>query len=132
MSIPAPHSSIPADQVRTEIRRRILDAAGDRVRTIYLHGSRAKGTARPRSDWDVVVVLREPVDDWIEASLCLAELFYDCPFAVDLQAFGADEFDADSAIPGTLAYSIARRGERLAEGARGTASGSSSSPICEN
>lgn len=112
--IPAePRIATSPDEIRDEIRRRILDAAGDRVLAIVLHGSRAKGTARARSDWDVAVVLRDPVEDWIAESLRLSALFYDCPFAVDLQVFGAAEIDEDSAVPGTLAYTLARRGEWL-------------------
>ena len=111
-SLPSSTALTPAD-VRAEIRRRILAAAGDRVLAIVLHGSRVRGTARKRSDWDVAVVLREPVDDWIAESLRLSAPFYDCPFAVDLQAFGEAEFRADSTVPGTLAFTVARRGEWL-------------------
>jgi uncharacterized protein len=103
----------PAAHVRDAIRRRLFDAADDRIVAIYLYGSRVKGTARPRSDWDVVVVLRDPVDDWIEEGLRLAALFYDAPFAVDLQTYGEREFRDDAEVPGTLAYAVARRGERL-------------------
>ena len=96
-----PPTTPPAPQVRDEIRRRLLDVAGDRIVAVYLHGSRAKGTARPRSDWDVVVVLRDPVDDWIDEGLRLAALFYDSPFAVDLQTYGEREFRDDAEVPGT-------------------------------
>jgi predicted nucleotidyltransferase len=101
------------DSVRNEIRERVLAAVRARARAIYLHGSRVDGTARPKSDWDVAVVLAEPVVDWPAESLRLAALFYSCPFAVDLQVFGEDEFCLDAAVPGTLPYAIARRGERL-------------------
>lgn len=102
-------------QVRDEIRARVLDAERDRVVAIYLHGSRAKGTARPRSDWDVAVVVRDRVDDWMVDSLRLAALFYACPFSVDLQVFDRDEFEADRTTPGTLPSIIARTGELLYE-----------------
>lgn len=98
-----------------EIRRLLLGAAGDRVVAIILHGSRATGAARTRSDWDIVVVLRDPVDDWIDEGLRLGALFYDHPFAVDLQVFGECEFRQDVAVPGTLAYAVSRRGELGAE-----------------
>ena len=113
MRVPHPPPAVPTPPVRDEIRRRLLDAVGDRIVAVYLHGSRVKGTARPRSDWDVVVVLRDPVDDWIDEGLRLAALFYECPFAVDLQAYGEREFRDDAEAPGTLAYAVSRRGERL-------------------
>ena len=105
---------LTADRIRDEIRQRLRDAVRNRARAIYLHGSRVKGTARPQSDWDVVVVLQDPVEDWAAESLRLAALFYSRPYAVDLQVFGDDEFTLDASIPGTLPYAISRRGERLA------------------
>ena len=102
-----------AQQIRDTIRRRILWAAGDRVGAVYLYGSRAKGTARPRSDWDVAVVFRDPVDDWPAESLRLSALFDACPFAVDLQVLDREEFDTYRTTPGTLPSILARTGERL-------------------
>lgn len=101
--------------VRDDIRSRLLRAEGDRVIAIYLFGSRAKGTARPRSDWDVGLVVRDPVDDWAEESLRIGALFYGSPFSFDLHVFDADEFEADRDIPGTLPRAITRHGELLYE-----------------
>jgi predicted nucleotidyltransferase len=112
----APSPGTPAltpAQVRAEIRDRLVEALGERLWAIYLFGSRVKGTARARSDWDVAIVLREPVEDWAEARLSLARLFYECPFAVDLHVFGLDEFSLDQTVPGTLASIVARRSEPL-------------------
>lgn len=110
----------PAD-VRREIRDRLLAADGDRVAAIYLFGSRAKGTARPRSDWDVAVVMREPVGVWEDEDLRLGALFYGLPFAVDLHVFGEQEFAADHDLPGTLPSIILLRHELLYESAVGAA-----------
>lgn len=115
MASTALHSppTLTAQQVRDTIRRRILRAAGDRVLAVYLYGSRAKGTARPRSDWDVAVVMRDPVEDWTAESLRLGAIFDASPFAVDLQVFDREEFEADRTTPGTLPSIIVRTGERL-------------------
>lgn len=102
-----------SDPTRHALRHRIAEAVGDRLVAVILHGSRAKGRARLHSDWDVVVVLRDPIYDWIEESLQLAALFYDCPFAVDLQVYAESEFHDDADVPGTLAYAVSRRGELL-------------------
>jgi predicted nucleotidyltransferase len=40
------------------IRQDLLQRWGDKVESLYLIGSRARGAARPDSDWDVVAVLR--------------------------------------------------------------------------
>ncbi|NUS96141.1 MAG: nucleotidyltransferase domain-containing protein [Gemmatimonadaceae bacterium] len=106
------------DRVRDEIRERILGVVRDRARAIYLYGSRAKGTARAKSDWDVAVVLRGPLEDWAAESLRLSALFYPSSYAVDLQVFEDEEFSLDATVPGTLPYTVALRGERLYDHAR--------------
>ena len=65
------------------IKDRILHAAGDTVERIVLHGSRVTGRARPGSDYDVLVVLDDPVD---------------------IQVFGVEEFEECRPIPATIAY----------------------------
>ena len=115
MVFAVPSAGANPDRIREDIRQRLLDAVGGRARAIFLHGSRAHGTARGKSDWDVAVVLRDPVEDWAAESLRLAALFYPCAYAVDVQVFGANEFNLDSAVPGTLPYAITRRGECLYE-----------------
>ncbi len=42
--------------VAREMARRIVGAAGERVERIILYGSRARGDARPDSDYDLLVV----------------------------------------------------------------------------
>lgn len=102
----------PAD-VRREIRDRLLAAEGERVAAIYLFGSRAKGTARPRSDWDVLLVLRDPVEGWADEAMRLGALFYGSPFSVDLHVFGEREFLEEHDLPGTLPSIVLRRHELL-------------------
>jgi uncharacterized protein len=43
--------------IAQELTRRILEALGSRVCRIILFGSRARGDARPDSDFDLLVVL---------------------------------------------------------------------------
>ena len=54
-------------QALTELRRRFEALYGDRLVQMILYGSQARGDARPWSDIDVLVVLREHVDDWRES-----------------------------------------------------------------
>jgi predicted nucleotidyltransferase len=57
----------------------ILDQVyGDRLARVALFGSRARGEARPDSDFDVAVFLRGPTDRWKEIER-LATLATDLP-----------------------------------------------------
>ncbi|MFO1162541.1 MAG: nucleotidyltransferase domain-containing protein [Reyranellaceae bacterium] len=42
-----------------EYKRRVVDAFHDRVAKVVLFGSRARGDARPDSDWDIAVFLKD-------------------------------------------------------------------------
>jgi len=37
--------------------------------TVILYGSRARGTARPDSDWDLLILVDEPVDAALKAGI---------------------------------------------------------------
>lgn len=107
---------MPTEQdLRTaeRIRDRILDAAGDEVERILFYGSRVAGRPDPSSDYDILVVLRNPVPDWTAASLQMSDLFstFECP--VDVQVFGLTEFEESQPVAGTVAYSANRQGVLL-------------------
>lgn len=101
-----------------EIRRRILGTEGERVREIILHGSRAKARAKPASDFDVLVVVEDPLGDWVERSMGLRRLFYDREYEVDVQVYGETEFEECREVPGTLAYPADHSGIRIYEKSR--------------
>lgn len=73
------------------------EAYGARLHAIHLFGSRARGDARPDSDYDVAVVLNDLGDYWTER-LRLADLAYDQMLARDIHVqahpFGIDEWAA--------------------------------------
>jgi predicted nucleotidyltransferase len=54
----------------TDIARALHDALrqiyGDNLRGVYLYGSRARNEAQPESDLDILIVLREFADYWLE------------------------------------------------------------------
>lgn len=52
--------------VLTQFRTALTEAYGDRVARVVLFGSRARGDARPDSDYDVAVFLNEMADRWAE------------------------------------------------------------------
>ena len=98
-----------------QICARVLEAERERVSRVLFHGSRVSGRPRRTSDFDILVVVRDPVEDWMADSLRLAELFNDFPWPVDVQVFGEAEYDACVSIPGTLPYPASQRGLVLYE-----------------
>jgi predicted nucleotidyltransferase len=70
MSATARRSSPPRSVVPEQFIRRIVETL--RVEEIWLFGSRARGTASPNSDWDLLAVVR---DDSPSADLDLARVW---------------------------------------------------------
>lgn len=95
------------------IRDRIIAHSGAAVRRIILYGSRATGLASLSSNFDILVVLREPVPDWLGATLDMAKLFDNFAHPVDVQVFGETEYEESKPVAGTLAYTAERRGVLL-------------------
>jgi predicted nucleotidyltransferase len=54
------------DPVLTHFRAALDRVYGDRVERVVLFGSRARGDARPDSDYDVAVFLKDLTDRWDE------------------------------------------------------------------
>lgn len=93
-----------------KIRDTILEAVGDAVQRILFYGSRVTGHARPSSDFDILVVLRDPVPNWLDASLRLTDLFNTFERPVDVQVFGETEYEESRPVAGTAAYPADRHG----------------------
>jgi predicted nucleotidyltransferase len=55
------------DSVLTRIRAALEAAYGQRLARVLLFGSRARGDARPASDYGVAVFLHDMTDRWAEA-----------------------------------------------------------------
>ena len=56
--------------VLKDIKTRLREAFGDRLRAVVLHGSEARGEGGPDSDIDVLVLLDGPVDSWNDVKTC--------------------------------------------------------------
>ena len=69
---------------RAELLRRVKsclqEAYGDRLRSVILYGSEARGTAEPDSDIDFLVLLDGPVDYWEEVRRIIQLLY---PFVLE-------------------------------------------------
>ncbi|MGY2049447.1 nucleotidyltransferase domain-containing protein [Methylobacterium sp. JK268] len=54
------------DPILAEFREALRDAYGDRIARVLLFGSRARGDARPDSDYDVALFLSDLGEPWAE------------------------------------------------------------------
>lgn len=97
-------------QTAQRIRDAIIDTVGDAVLRIVFYGSRVTGRASPSSDFDILVVLRDPVPNWISSSVRLADLFNAYEHPVDVQVFGETEYEESRPVAGTVAYPADRHG----------------------
>jgi uncharacterized protein len=93
-----------------EITRRIV-AAANPVKVI-LFGSRARGTARPGSDVDLLVIERDPVAQHQEA-VRLRRLLRDFQLSVDIIVVGQSFAERYWDIPGSVLYPAFREGKVL-------------------
>ncbi|HYP58020.1 MAG TPA: nucleotidyltransferase domain-containing protein [Beijerinckia sp.] len=59
-------SNIPDDPVLERFRLALGEIYGNRLERVVLFGSRARGDARPDSDYDVAVFLKSLPDRWAE------------------------------------------------------------------
>src|SRR5471030_2591643 len=55
-----------SDPILRRLRVALDEAYGDRIERVVLFGSRARGDARPDSDYDVAVFLNDFTDRWDE------------------------------------------------------------------
>lgn len=79
--------------------------------SVWLFGSRAKGTARNDSDWDLLVTLPDSVPfEQHDAVVDAIQLRRLSGTNADILSCGATDFDAATSIPNTLAYEIAKTG----------------------
>lgn len=96
----------------TKIIRTILQAHDIQIEQIYLFGSRAQGTARPDSDWDVYVLVdddlafadRRRLTTEIKRELARQRI----PNDVILKS--NKQFQVSKIYPGHLAYTVAQEG----------------------
>lgn len=93
------------DPVLTFLRRRLNAVYGARLESVLLFGSRARGDARPDSDYDVAVFLRDLDDPRLEADR-LADIGWealrDKGRLVSLKAFPAEDRRRETLILETI------------------------------
>jgi uncharacterized protein len=93
------------DSVLTRFRAALDEAYGSRIERVVLFGSRARGDARPDSDYDVAVFLRD-LDNFGQEARRIAELetdvLYDTGAVINAIPFKAGAYQERTGLMGEL------------------------------
>jgi predicted nucleotidyltransferase len=101
-------------RIAAELQRKLLAQEHTPIRRVILYGSRARGTATPDSDFDLLVIAADPVARWEEMRR-LRSAMRDLPYAVDVWVMGETEFEETKNVIGGLAYPAHKYGVILYE-----------------
>jgi predicted nucleotidyltransferase len=92
---------VAPDPILSRFRAALAEAYGDRLERAVLFGSRARGDARPDSDYDIAVFLRD-AGTWFEEVVRLADLgtevLMDTGAVISAKPFRADDYDEPSPL----------------------------------
>lgn len=100
--------------ITEDIKKRLLADDGARIKRVLLYGSRVQGTATEESDFDLLVVEKDPVAKREETErLCHA--FSDQRCSIDIWVMGEEEFEETKDVIGGLAYPAHKYGVVLYE-----------------
>ncbi|MBI4320908.1 MAG: nucleotidyltransferase domain-containing protein [Chloroflexi bacterium] len=100
-----------ADPILAEIVRRLVDEF--RPERIYLFGSRARGDATPDSDYDVLIVLDEPVERSYRYEQRASGVLWGIRWPVDVRVMSRDVFERKLSVVASLPATIGREGNLL-------------------
>lgn len=82
---------------------------------IWLFGSRARGNARPNSDWDLVVVVSDDTPEEALDLLAAWRLQKGSGVSADIIPFRRSELQEDANTTNTIAYAVAHEGVLIYE-----------------
>jgi uncharacterized protein len=112
--------NVPATDrvIAQELSQRILRTLGRRTRKIILFGSRARGEARPDSDFDLLVILSEVTAPELRPlRLALYGALRGLGVNAEPWVMSEEEFEETKSVVGGLAYPAATEGVLLYENA---------------
>lgn len=96
-----------------EVVRRIV--ASWEPAQIWLFGSRARGAATADSDWDLLVVVPDAVQDDVLDPVAAWQLGKDSGVRADIIPCRRTDFDEDRRTPNTLAFEASTHGRLVYE-----------------
>lgn len=82
---------------------------------MWLFGSRARGDARPWSDWDLLVVVPDDVDERLLDPRCAFRLQKGSGVYADVIPCLASEFQESRSVVNTICYAAASEGVLIYE-----------------
>jgi predicted nucleotidyltransferase len=94
-----------ADSIMSRFRAALDEAYGARIERVVLFGSRARGDARPDSDYDVAVFLKDFDDFGREADRLAGietDILYDTGAVINALPFSAGSYDDRTGLMGEL------------------------------
>lgn len=89
--------STALDPILTRFRAALANAYGERLERAVLFGSRARGDARPDSDYDVAVFPKHPESFWQESGRFAkieTDILYDTGAVINALPFSAEAYGA--------------------------------------
>jgi predicted nucleotidyltransferase len=101
-------------KIAEELKTRLLACDGERIQRVLLYGSRAQGTATEESDFDLLVIEKDPVAK-LEEMGRLRQAVSDKQYPVDIWVMGEEEFEETKDVVGGLAYPAHKYGVVLYE-----------------
>lgn len=93
------------DPILARFRAALDEVYGERVERVVLFGSRARGDARPDSDYDVAVFLRNSAGFWPETGPLAeigADILYDTGAVINAMPFPAGAYRERTGFMGEL------------------------------
>src|ERR1700683_5623033 len=83
----------------------LAEIYGERLERLVLYGSRARGDARPDSDYDVAVFLKNPGSFWEESGRIAAietDILYDTGVVINALPFKAGAYQDQTVLMGEI------------------------------
>jgi uncharacterized protein len=84
-----------------------------RPEEIWLFGSRARGTARVDSDWDLLAIVPDDLSPSLFEPMTAWQLLRFDEVGADVAVFPRREFDEDVTTPNTLPFAVRLEGLRI-------------------
>ncbi len=107
-----PTQALPTTRQSLEPIREVVQriVTSWRPEQIWLFGSRARGTATPTSDWDLLVVVPDGIAEPEVDPVAAWRLGKGCGVRAEIVPCRASDFEEDRTTPNTLAFEAATHG----------------------
>jgi predicted nucleotidyltransferase len=99
------------DTVITELIRRLVPVL--QPEEIYLFGSQARGEARPDSDYDVLLIVRDSAEPAYRREQAAYRALWGLGAPVDVRVLTRAEFERQARVRTSLPATVRREGRRV-------------------